>query len=432
MNSPMQNCPLSCSDAASSPMLPFTVRAHLACFRAHSQRGPHYESRGVSDNPTQPRFSSTKANSSDLTYARDDLLDRVQEPDKCSSQHSPEEEGGILGLLLQELNDTGRLYRESGYLSNAVDMSGDLPRPLTNEDGQAAGPSSSRDAQRVDLPASDMQVEPVGRLADNELAQTLQQHEQDGQPPALLRSGTESTLSVDDAEGLDLRGSGNILGEDNMFTGAEALQNKGKARKRLISQTRSTSNAEGQANDAIVADFAAQLKSYRSVKADLTPWISSFSAENHREPLMADAEATGKPFLIGKFQEYMSLRSVMLDASQNLRGKLGGSPSTPSGPLAPRETMNANGSSSGKMNAGASRMAKALQYKQEKPPSLTSPTVSTPCKNRSGNPAKDGSPPPKKAEFKAPPNLGSASARVKSAMLAAAKYKKKAPISQGA
>lgn len=80
----------------------------------------------------------------------------------------------------------------------------------------------------------------------------------------------------------ELASSGNILGEDNMFTEGVGLQSKGKPRKR-------TSSAP-PANDAVVGDFVSQLRSYRSLKAELSPWMASFTASHGCTPQLQDAE----------------------------------------------------------------------------------------------------------------------------------------------
>lgn len=104
-----------------------------------------------------------------------------------------------------------------------------------------------------------------------------------------------SSLEVEDEDSLgELTSSGDILGEDNMFTGGEDLQNKGKARKRGIIQAKQRVSSERPANGAVVADFVSQLRSYRSLKSELSAWTSAFLSEHGRAPHLIDVERTCK------------------------------------------------------------------------------------------------------------------------------------------
>lgn len=89
--------------------------------------------------------------------------------------------------------------------------------------------------------------------------------------------------------------SGNILGEDNMFTGGEGLQQKEKARKRASSkaQKQAAASSQATANDAVIVDFVGQLRSYRALKQELSSWTSSFAVDFGRVPQMADIESQG-------------------------------------------------------------------------------------------------------------------------------------------
>ncbi len=90
----------------------------------------------------------------------------------------------------------------------------------------------------------------------------------------------------------ELTSSGDILGEDNMFTGGEDLQNKGKARKRGIIQAKQRVSCQRPANNAVVADFVTQLRSYRTLKSELSTWTSSFLSDHGRAPKLLDVECT--------------------------------------------------------------------------------------------------------------------------------------------
>ena len=61
----------------------------------------------------------------DTTFADEELSRRLEESPGCSST-ATDLEGGILEVLLKELNEKGRLYRESGYMFNAVEKPEEL------------------------------------------------------------------------------------------------------------------------------------------------------------------------------------------------------------------------------------------------------------------------------------------------------------------
>lgn len=68
---------------------------------------------------------SVTAESADAAAVNDELHKRLQDAEGCSGITSGLD-GGILEVLLKELNDKGQLYRENGYLSNAVEKPEDL------------------------------------------------------------------------------------------------------------------------------------------------------------------------------------------------------------------------------------------------------------------------------------------------------------------
>ena len=110
----------------------------------------------------------------------------------------------------------------------------------------------------------------------------------------------KSSSSVEEDDGEDslgeLTSSGDILGEDNMFTGGEDLQNKGKARTMRMVQAKQRVSCQRPGNDAVLADFVSQLRSYRSLKRELSSWTSAFLAEQGRAPRLADVELTRESF----------------------------------------------------------------------------------------------------------------------------------------
>lgn len=71
------------------------------------------------------KIKAVSAESTEAAAANEELQKRLQEADACSSLE-PVLEVGVLEVLLRELNEEGRLYRESGYLSNAVEKPEEL------------------------------------------------------------------------------------------------------------------------------------------------------------------------------------------------------------------------------------------------------------------------------------------------------------------
>ena len=61
-----------------------------------------------------------------MTLAEEELHKRLQDSEGCTSSIEPDLDGGVLEALLKELNEKGRLYRSSGYLSNAVEKPDEL------------------------------------------------------------------------------------------------------------------------------------------------------------------------------------------------------------------------------------------------------------------------------------------------------------------
>ena len=111
-----------------------------------------------------------------------------------------------------------------------------------------------------------------------------------------LRLNLLAEEEEDEDENGELTSSGDILGEDNMFTGGEGLQKKEKARKKAGTQAKkqAAANNQAQANDAVIADFVSQLRSYRSLKRELSSWTVAFAADHGRPPVLMDVERTGE------------------------------------------------------------------------------------------------------------------------------------------
>ncbi|KAK9819606.1 hypothetical protein WJX72_000222 [[Myrmecia] bisecta] len=125
----------------------------------------------------------------------------------------------------------------------------------------------------------------------------------------------------------------------------------------------------------VLSGYKAQLREYRALQEELSPWTAAFKAQHDRKPRLSDVECTGIPWLINRYKRYVVLRERLLNDTHILRDKLTGArpdaaaPTMGANGAAMRplqlEKLNANGSASGR-GEGASRMASALEYKRSR------------------------------------------------------------------
>jgi hypothetical protein len=127
--------------------------------------------------------------------------------------------------------------------------------------------------------------------------------------------------------------------------------------------------------------FKAELREYRALQEELSPWTNAFQERHGRKPTTIDVQNTGIGWLISRFKQYILLRERIFNESTVLRSRIesgsnGGlgdgygsdgnsTPSTSSLPTGNGPT-NANGPTAGARSAVASRVAIAMQYKMKK------------------------------------------------------------------
>ncbi len=125
--------------------------------------------------------------------------------------------------------------------------------------------------------------------------------------------------------------------------------------------------------------FKAELREYRALQEELSPWTKAFQERHGRKPTTIDVQNTGIGWLINRFKQYILLRERIFNESTVLRSRIesGSSDGLNSGygsdgnsaasslPTGNGPT-NANGLTPGARSAMASRVAVAMQYKLKK------------------------------------------------------------------
>ncbi|KAK9819607.1 hypothetical protein WJX72_000222 [[Myrmecia] bisecta] len=161
----------------------------------------------------------------------------------------------------------------------------------------------------------------------------------------------------------------------------------------------------------VLSGYKAQLREYRALQEELSPWTAAFKAQHDRKPRLSDVECTGIPWLINRYKRYVVLRERLLNDTHILRDKLTGArpdaaaPTMGANGAAMRplqlEKLNANGSASGRGEANG---------------------MSSSGRNREGG----DSPGEAMAEFRPLDGVPyTAPPRVRSAMAAAIEYRQK-------
>jgi len=127
--------------------------------------------------------------------------------------------------------------------------------------------------------------------------------------------------------------------------------------------------------------FKGELREYRALQEELSPWTNAFQERHGRKPTTMDVQNTGIGWLISRFKQYILLRERIFNESTVLRSRIesgsssglgdgyssdgNSAPSTSSLPTGNGPT-NANGPTAEAKSAVASRVAIAMQYKIKK------------------------------------------------------------------
>lgn len=85
-------------------------------------------------------------------------------------------------------------------------------------------------------------------------------------------------------------------------------------------------NGEGarRGGQQVLAGFKAQLREYRALQEELSPWTRAFVNKHARKPNLTDVQRTGIPWLVGKYKQYVLLRDRLFSETSLLRNKISG------------------------------------------------------------------------------------------------------------
>lgn len=131
-------------------------------------------------------------------------------------------------------------------------------------------------------------------------------------------------------------------------------------------------SAKKQATSQVLSEFKAELREYRALQDELSPWTQAFVNRHDRKPSMADVERTGISWLVTRYKRYVLLRERLFHQTSILRKKIGTEETTSA--LGAREgktnasinKINANGPTVEELSQNVSRLQVAAQYKFQK------------------------------------------------------------------
>jgi hypothetical protein len=122
------------------------------------------------------------------------------------------------------------------------------------------------------------------------------------------------------------------------------------------------------AKSQFLGAFKAELREYRALQQELSPWNEAFVERHGRRPTMVDVQRTGIDWLVARYKQYVVLRERLFSDTSVLRAKLGAPDGggRPAGPALGDGPINANGPTFAARAAVASRFSAAMEYKQGK------------------------------------------------------------------
>jgi hypothetical protein len=131
---------------------------------------------------------------------------------------------------------------------------------------------------------------------------------------------------------------------------------------------RQVNSVRRQATSQILGEFKAELREYRSLQDELSPWSEAFVNRHGRKPTMADVERTGISWLVTRYKRYVLLRERLFSQTHLLRRKLDNAANTTMSRegASYAEKQNANRKSLSEMSEQASKLQAAAQYKLNK------------------------------------------------------------------
>lgn len=129
--------------------------------------------------------------------------------------------------------------------------------------------------------------------------------------------------------------------------------------------------------DKILDAFKTELREYRALQEELSPWTKAFQERHGRKPTMLDVQRTGIEWLVSRYKQYIILRDRLFNETSILRSRLtedgrqstavpGNVQATLPQSLSMPKSMtptNANGPTPLARSSMATRVASALSYK---------------------------------------------------------------------
>ena len=177
---------------------------------------------------------------------------------------------------------------------------------------------------------------------------------------------------------------------------------------------RQTQSAKRQATSQVLGEFKAELREYRALQDELSPWNDAFINRHGRKPSMGDVERTGISWLVTRYKRYVLLRERLFTQTHLLRRKLD-SAAKAEDPKTVATKQNANRKSVEEMSEQASRLQAAAQYRLDKAASL---------QGMQGDKAEDEMPAGGKLPALTNINSTQANPRIKAALQKAYEYRK--------
>jgi len=129
---------------------------------------------------------------------------------------------------------------------------------------------------------------------------------------------------------------------------------------------RQANSAKRLATSQVLGEFKAELREYRALQDELSPWNDAFINRHGRKPSMGDVERTGISWLVTRYKRYVLLRERLFTQTHLLRRKLDNAKLADTTGSGVAQKQNANRKSVEQMSEQASKLQAAAQYRQDK------------------------------------------------------------------
>jgi len=129
---------------------------------------------------------------------------------------------------------------------------------------------------------------------------------------------------------------------------------------------RQANSAKRLATSQVLGEFKAELREYRALQDELSPWNDAFINRHGRKPSMGDVERTGISWLVTRYKRYVLLRERLFTQTHLLRRKLDNAKLADTTGSGVAHKQNANRKSVEEMSEQASKLQAAAKYRQDK------------------------------------------------------------------